>query len=121
MIAEVSVPRPQTTQASDQRKFAPRDSHPRRIEISDDGVWHIHGYDEARQILRSELMRQAGFQADLIGSQKRNVLKSLPILYLEGEEHHRMRRETNRFFTPTVTDQRYREFMDAFADTLIED
>jgi cytochrome P450 len=49
----------------------------------------------------------------------RGVLQNPPILFLDGEPHHRMRRETNKFFTPAVTDKQYREFMHAFADDLI--
>jgi cytochrome P450 len=90
------------------------------IEVDDAGVWHIHGYDEARQIMRSEFTSQAGFRAEQVKSRMNLVKKRLSILYLEGEEHHRMRRETNKFFTPAVTDKNYQGFMEQFAGELIE-
>ncbi|KXK15306.1 MAG: cytochrome P450 [Chloroflexi bacterium OLB15] len=107
--------------AEDERKGARQNYHAMpRIEIGDDGVWHVYGYDEARQILRSDLAKQAGFLAEkVLDERARSVMKNLPILYLEGDEHHRMRRETNKFFTPAITDKQYREFMDAYADELI--
>ena len=43
-----------------------------------------------------------------------------PILYLEGEAHRDQRSKTARFFTPTTTDSKYRQFMEKFADELIE-
>lgn len=91
------------------------------IDIDADGVWHVHGYDEARQILRHEAVKQAGFSADMMDMGAGSVMKNKPILYLEGEEHHRMRRETNRFFTPSITDKHHRTFMETVADELIVD
>ncbi len=44
----------------------------------------------------------------------KGILENRPILFLDGEEHHKMRRETNKFFTPAITDKQYREFMHAF-------
>lgn len=94
---------------------------PPRYEIDDDGVWHVHGYDEARQILRSDFVKQAGFQAErILSDEAGGLLKNQPIIYLEGDEHHRMRRETNKFFTPTVTDREHREMMEQIADELVE-
>lgn len=94
---------------------------PPRYEIDDDGVWHIHGYDEARQILRSDFVKQAGFQAERIMGKEGggSLLKNPPIIYLEGEEHHRMRRETNKFFTPSITEKQHREMMETFAEELV--
>ncbi len=90
------------------------------IVIDAEGVWHINGYDEARQILRSEFTKQAGFRAEKIGKRMQTVVRKPPILFLEGEEHHRMRRETNKFFTPAITDKQYQGFMETFAEELIE-
>lgn len=90
------------------------------VERDATGVWHINGYDEARQILRSEFTRQAGFRAERVKSGMEMLRKKLPILYLEGEEHHRMRRETNKFFTPAFTDKNYQDFMEQFAEELIQ-
>ncbi|MCA9888866.1 MAG: cytochrome P450 [Anaerolineae bacterium] len=86
---------------------------------TDDGVWHIYGYDEVRQILRTEMAHQAGFAKEELVEKAGGFLKILPILYLDGPEHHKQRRETNKFFTPTITDQAYRDFMDQYADELV--
>lgn len=105
--------------AENERRVAPRQlSMTPAIEPGPDGVWHVRGYDEARQILRSDSVKQAGFMSEAV-SGAGNFLKNMPILFLEGEEHHRMRRETNKFFTPTITDKRYRDFMEAFATSLV--
>src|SRR5690606_34043354 len=108
--------------AGNERRATPRDLplSRERITIDEKGGWRIHGYDEARQILRSELVKQAGFMAERVLHDEGSLLKNPPILYLEGDEHHRMRRETNRFFTATVTDRQYRDFMNAFSDELVE-
>lgn len=89
------------------------------IEQDADGVWHIYGFEEVRQVLRSEVVQQAGFGAEFVMKRGRSVIKNAPILYLEGEEHHRARRETNKFFTPTITQREYDDFMADFADSLM--
>lgn len=91
------------------------------IQILDDGTWRINGFSEVRQILRNDIARQAGFSAETAIKNAGGLMKNPPILYLEGEEHHKARRETNRFFTPSVTDREYREFMNEFADKLVSD
>src|SRR5689334_17633724 len=102
----------QVCPVQDQRKFNPTETLPKSlIEVDEKGVWHIHGHDEARQILRSELVTQAGFHAEEAMRETKGVLQNPPILFLDGDIHHQMRRETNKFFTPTVTDKQYRDFM----------
>ncbi|QPC82816.1 cytochrome P450 [Phototrophicus methaneseepsis] len=86
---------------------------------TEDGIWHIYGYDEVRQVLRNDLAYQGGFRIEDLVNSTGGVLKNLPILYIDGPEHNRLRRETNKFFTPSITDREYREFMDEFADELI--
>jgi cytochrome P450 len=83
------------------------------------GVWHVHGYEEARAILRGNQVKQAGFAADSIGDN--NMLGREPMLYMEGEEHHELRRKTAPFFTPTTTDREYRTLMNRYADAIIAD
>jgi cytochrome P450 len=107
--------------AADDRKVSAQEpSVTSRIEIDAKGVWHISGYDEARQILRHEFTKQAGFRAEEVTKGIALVMKKRPILFLEGEEHHRMRRETNKFFTPAITDKQYQGFMEQFADELVQ-
>lgn len=91
------------------------------IEILDDGTWRINGFSEVRQVLRNDIAAQAGFAAEQALQGAGGIMKNPPILFLEGEEHHKARRETNKFFTPNVTDRDYRDFMNEFADKLIAD
>jgi len=75
-------------------------------------------FAEARTILRSDKVHQAGFlaeQVNRIGSATRQ-----PILYLEGEAHRVQRSATARFFTPRVVTTRYRELMIRLSDNLVE-
>ncbi len=101
------------------RKTIPPTPKAEVIEILEDGTWRINGFSEVRQILRNDIARQAGFAAETAIKNAGGIMKNPPILYLEGEEHHKARRETNRFFTPSVTDREYREFMNEFADELV--
>ena len=74
-------------------------------------------FAEARTILRSDKVHQAGFlaeQVNRIGSATRQ-----PILYLEGETHRIQRSATARFFTPRVVTTRYRELMIRLSDDLV--
>ena len=43
-----------------------------------------------------------------------------PILYQEGDAHRLQRTQIARFFTPATTSDKYRAFMQAFSDNLIE-
>jgi cytochrome P450 len=81
------------------------------------GVWQVRSHAVARQILRGEATRQAGFKAELI-EQTQNTMRS-PILYLEGKDHHEQRKHTARFFTPKMVDSKYRELMDRLTDQII--
>lgn len=81
------------------------------------GVWHVRGHDEVRAILRDDATRQAGFGAEMIA--KMPVTMRAPVLHLEGEAHHELRRKTARFFTPTYTDTHYRELMEHLCDQLV--
>ena len=87
------------------------------LERAADGVWHVRGYAEARQILRGTQTRQAGFKAELIN--RMPVGRSQPILYLEGPAHLQQRKQTARFFTPTATSANYRALMETLSDEII--
>jgi cytochrome P450 len=102
------------------RRVSANEATPRsRVEVDAKGIWRVSGFDEARQILRHEFTKQAGFRAEEIAKRMSVIMKRMPILYQEGEEHHRLRRETNKFFTPAVTDKQYQGFMHQFADELV--
>ncbi|VAW42909.1 Putative cytochrome P450 hydroxylase [hydrothermal vent metagenome] len=91
----------------------------RPIEQGADGVWHVRGYEEAQAILRSDVVRQAGFQAEML--EKLPSYMNPPILFLEGKPHQEQRRQTARFFTPRTTDSQYRQMMRDFADEVVAD
>lgn len=87
------------------------------IERDARGVWHVRSYALAREILRGENTRQAGFRAELLEEIPSRM--KLPILYLEGQEHHTQRRQTARFFTPRAVGESYRAMMESLSDQLI--
>jgi cytochrome P450 len=100
------------------RKTIGEQSHP-SAEIYQDaqGVWHITGYAQARAILRSDVTKQAGFMAEDV--QMAGFLTALPMLYLEGDAHRELRRQTAPFFTPVATSSQYRDLMGDYADEVI--
>jgi cytochrome P450 len=69
----------------------------------------IRGIDLARQILRGNGLRQAGFMADLANRFTRS--SRAPVLFQEGEAHRKQRSATARFFAPKVIAVRYRQLM----------
>lgn len=88
------------------------------VEQGADGVWYIRGYKEARIILRNDLAHQAGFLSEF--AHKSGMLKRLPVLFMEGQDHLTMRQDTGKFFTPSTVDKSYKPMIEAFGDTLIE-
>ncbi|ADV66810.1 cytochrome P450 [Deinococcus maricopensis] len=80
------------------------------------GTYHVHGFQEARAVLRSEHVRQAGFHSEDVTDS--GALVNPPVLFLEGEAHHDMRRQTAKYFTP-VTVGSYRRMMENLADDLV--
>jgi cytochrome P450 len=107
------------SQFSQQRTAPEKEPTDRPIEQDAHGVWHVRGYEEAQAVLRSEAVRQAGFQAELLD--KLPSYMNPPILFLEGKPHHEQRRQTAKFFTPRTTDSQYRQLMRDFADEVIAD
>jgi cytochrome P450 len=69
----------------------------------------IRGIDLARQILRGNGLRQAGFMADL--ANRFTSSSRAPVLFHEGEAHRKQRSATARFFAPKVVAMRYRQLM----------
>jgi cytochrome P450 len=69
----------------------------------------IRGIDLARQILRGNGLRQAGFMADL--ANRFTSSSRAPVLFQEGEAHRKQRSATARFFAPKVVAMRYRQLM----------
>ncbi|MEM7335270.1 MAG: cytochrome P450 [Chloroflexota bacterium] len=79
-------------------------------------VWHVHNYAVARTILRGSSVKQAGFQAELIGETM--SLGNDPMLYKEGPEHHALRKNTARFFTPKAV-KAYDEMIVNYVDEML--
>jgi cytochrome P450 len=80
------------------------------------GIYRVRGFGAAREVLRSGAVRQAGFMAESVSDVP--TLQRQPVLFAEGEEHHDMRRQTARLFTP-ATVAGYQPMMAALADDLI--
>jgi cytochrome P450 len=79
----------------------------------------IRGIDLARQILRGNGWRQAGFMADLANRFTRS--SRAPVLFQEGEAHRKQRSATARFFAPKVVAMRYRQLMDEQCARIMRD
>ena len=80
------------------------------------GVVQVRSFQAARDVLRSEAVTQAGFNAETVN--EAGILKRRPVLFAEGEEHHEMRRDTARYFTPAAV-ATYQPMIAALADRLI--
>lgn len=87
------------------------------VVVDEDGMWHIHSYTQARDILRGNQTRQAGFRAEQLEAMP-NYLKP-PVLFMEGKAHQQMRKQTAPFFTPKATRQNYRELMQRLTDEIL--
>jgi cytochrome P450 len=87
------------------------------IERDDNGVWHIHGFNEARTVLRGGSTKQAGFGAEMMGSMQSKMKPA--ILFMEGKDHHQQRKQTARFFTPKTVSSSYQQLMEKQVDQLI--
>lgn len=89
------------------------------IECDADGNWHVRSFQEARDVLRSDATKQAGFNAEQFEQLSRFLKPAM--LYQEGQTHQQQRKQTARFFTPKAVDSNYRQLMESFADGLIAD
>jgi len=86
-----------------------------RVEKDEDGVWHIRGYAEAKELLKEDLL-QDGFAAD-------DVRKSGldPVLYQYGEAHRKQRAAIAKYFSPATVSQKHMPMMETVADEIIAD
>lgn len=83
------------------------------VRRNDDGTWQVHGYAQARAVLRSPDTVQAGLGIETVEKLPARVRR--PVLYRDGPEHREHRRQTARFFTPRRVDEHYREPMERTA------
>ncbi|HWG83837.1 MAG TPA: cytochrome P450, partial [Deinococcales bacterium] len=84
----------------------------------EDGVWHVHGFSEAREILRHPAVIQAGFMSETV--RQVGGIENQPVLFMDGPEHHAQRAATARFFTPATATAKYRALMEELSDRLVE-
>ena len=84
-----------------------------RIERDKDGVWHIRGYAEAKDLLKEDLL-QDGFQADDV---RRSGLD--PVLYQYGEPHRKQRAAIAKYFSPATVSQKHLPMLERVADETI--
>ncbi|MVN87832.1 cytochrome P450 [Deinococcus sp. HMF7620] len=86
------------------------------VQPDPQGVYQVHGFQAAREVLRSEQVIQAGFGAEQV--QSASIMRNKPVLYTEGQPHHEMRRDTARYFTPAAV-ATYQPMIAALADDLM--
>ncbi|GGJ41755.1 cytochrome P450 [Deinococcus roseus] len=89
-----------------------------RVSKDTKGNWHVYGFDEARQVLRSDVTTQAGFLAETVRGVK--GLSNQPVLFMDGEEHRTYRSEVAKYFSPTTV-EKYRPMMEQFVDAFLKD
>jgi cytochrome P450 len=86
-----------------------------QIRISDTTV-HVTDFNAAREILRSNKVRQAGAGVDLLDISK---VDETGLFYLDGEPHRKKRAVIGRFFTLRAIETRYRDVMERTTDRLL--
>ena len=86
------------------------------VEVDGRGVYRVQSFQAAREVLRAENVRQAGFMSEIAGQV--GALKNQPVLFAEGEAHHEMRRDTARYFTPAAV-AGYQPMIAGLADDLV--
>jgi cytochrome P450 len=84
-----------------------------RVEKDAQGVWHIRGYAEAKDLLKQDLL-QDGFGAE-------NIFKAKlePVLYQYGDPHRKQRAAIAKYFSPTTVSQKHWAVMEKAADEII--
>lgn len=83
------------------------------VERDENGIWHIHGYAEAKELLKEDLL-QDGFQADMVRSSGLD-----PVLYQYGEAHRKQRAAIAKYFSPTTVSQKHMPMLERVADEII--
>ncbi|MEP7137567.1 MAG: cytochrome P450 [Chloroflexota bacterium] len=91
---------------------APYQTDP-RLEKDANGVWHVRGYTEARDLLKEELI-QDGFNAKELREAGFDG-----VLYMHGEPHRQMRTAIAKYFSPTTVQNTHMATIQKTADELI--
>lgn len=87
--------------------------HIPHVERDENGIWHIHGYAEAKELLKEDLL-QDGFQADMVRSSGLD-----PVLYQYGEPHRKQRAAIAKYFSPTTVSNKHLPMLERVADEII--
>lgn len=93
------------------------DTNTTPIEKDAQGVWQVRGYQEARTLLRSGSVKQAGFQSEKVA--QAISLTNPPVLFMEGKAHLQQRKQTAKFFTPKTVSANYRKLMEDLTDQIV--
>jgi cytochrome P450 len=91
---------------------APYQNDP-RIEKDSNGTWHVHGYAEARDLLKEDMI-QDGFNAEALRERGFDG-----VLYMRGEPHRQMRAAIAKYFSPTTVQNTHMVIIQKTADELI--
>jgi len=84
-----------------------------RIEKDAQGVWHVRGYTEARDLLKEDLI-QDGFNAEELRKAGFDG-----VLYMKGEPHRQMRAAIAKYFSPTTVQNTHMAIIEKTADELL--
>jgi len=84
-----------------------------RLEKDANGVWHVRGYAEARDLLKEDLI-QDGFNAEELHKAGFDG-----VLYMHGEPHRQMRAAIAKYFSPTTVQNTHMATIQKTADELI--
>jgi cytochrome P450 len=111
---------PQPDRQDDQKtSFLRSDENHAPFERMSNELVRIRGIQLARQILRSDGLRQAGFMAEI--ANRFTKRGHAPVLFQEGDAHRKQRSATARFFAPKVVATRYRQLMLEQSQRLMKD
>jgi len=91
---------------------APYQNDP-RVEKDANGVWHVRGYNEARDLLKEEMI-QDGFNAEELRKAGFDG-----VLYMSGDPHRQMRAAIAKYFSPTTVQNTHMAIIEKTADELI--
>src|SRR5690606_14199632 len=83
------------------------------VERDENGIWHVHGYAEAKELLKEDLL-QDGFQADMVRGSGLD-----PVLYQYGDAHRKQRAAIAKYFSPTTVSQKHLPMLERIADEII--
>jgi cytochrome P450 len=85
-----------------------------RLEKDANGVWHVRGYAEARDLLKEDLI-QDGFNAEELHKAGFDG-----VLYMSGEPHRQMRAAIAKYFSPTTVQNTHMATIQKTSDELID-